>query len=271
MDHAFQAPERLSDRLATLLQQRMDSGELAPEARLPTEQQLADLHGVSRTVVREAVSRLKSMGLLTSRQGAGVFVAPRHQARALAFDPAVLTSMESVLQVVEVRRGLEADVAALAAQRINPAKALVIQEALAALEACPPQGAKGVEADLAFHRSIARATDNPHYERLLGFLEQYQRDAMQVTRTNEALDPGYMVQVKREHRRIAEAVIRGDAAGARRAAMRHMVNAVARIENAAPPVRRTLDALFNKSQRGAAAPSSNGAFLSSNPSTTVNE
>ncbi|QCB47624.1 FadR/GntR family transcriptional regulator [Hydrogenophaga sp. PAMC20947] len=246
MDSLLQTTERLSDKLAALLQQRIESGELAPEARLPTEQQLADLHGVSRTVIREAVSRLKSMGMLTSRQGAGVFVSPRSQARALAFDPAVLTSMDSVLQVVEVRRGLEADVAALAAERINAAKAQAIQDALAALEASPPNGAQGVEADLAFHRSIARATDNPHYERLLGFLEQYQRDAMQVTRTNEAMDHGYMVQVQREHRQIAEAVIRGDAAGARRAAMRHMVNAAARIENATPPVRRTLDALLTR-------------------------
>ena len=256
MDSLLQTPERLSDKLAALLEQRIASGELAPEARLPTEQQLADLHGVSRTVIREAVSRLKSMGLLTSRQGAGVFVAPRSQARPLAFDPTVLTSMESVLQVVEVRRGLEADVAALAAERINPAKAQSIQDALAALEACPPHGARGVEADLAFHRSIARATDNPHYERLLGFLEQYQRDAMQVTRTNEAMDRGYMVQVQREHRQIAEAVIRGDAAGALRAAMRHMVNAAARIENAAPPVRRTLDALLARPKAAPAAASS---------------
>lgn len=246
MDSLLQTPERLSDKLAAMLQQRIEAGELAPQARLPTEVQLAELHGVSRTVVREAVSRLKSMGLLTSRQGAGVFVAPRSQARALAFDPAVLSSMESVMQVVEVRRGLEASVAALAAERINPTKAQAIQAALSALEACPPNGAQGVEADLAFHRSIARATDNPHYERLLGFLEQYQRDAMLVTRTNEAMDRGYMVQVQREHRHIAEAVIRGDAAAARRAAMRHMVNAVARIENAAPPVRRTLEALLSK-------------------------
>jgi GntR family transcriptional regulator, transcriptional repressor for pyruvate dehydrogenase complex len=256
MDSLLQSSERLSDRLAALLQQRIESGELAPEARLPTEQQLADLHGVSRTVVREAVSRLKSMGLLTSRQGSGVFVAPRHQARALAFDPAVLTSMDSVLQVVEVRRGLEADVAALAAERITPAKAKAIKAALAALEACPPHGAQGVEADLAFHRSIARATDNLHYERLLAFLEQYQRDAMQVTRTNEAMDQGYMVQVEREHRRIADAVIRGDAAAARRAAMRHMVNAAVRIENAAPPVRRTLDALLSQTQRAPSAAAS---------------
>ncbi|WP_372658343.1 FadR/GntR family transcriptional regulator [Hydrogenophaga sp.] len=243
----LQAPERLTDKLAALLMQRIESGELAPDERLPTEQRLSEQFGVSRTVIREAVSRLKSIGLLNSRQGAGVFVAARHQARALAFDPTVLTSMDSVLQVVEVRRGIEADVAALAAARITPEKAVAIGLALDALEACPPHGAEGVEADLIFHRCIARATDNPHYERLLGFLEQYQREAMRVTRTNEALDSEYMVQVKQEHRAIAETVMRGDAVAARQAAMRHMVNAAQRIEQAAPPIRRTLDALLSPS------------------------
>lgn len=241
----LQVPERLTDKLAALLMQRIEAGELAPDQRLPTEQKLSEQFGVSRTVVREAVSRLKSIGMLTSRQGAGVFVAPRHQARALAFDPSVLWSMESVLQVVEVRRGLEAEVAALAAERITPEKARTIAAALAHLEACPPQGPDGVEADLQFHRSIARATDNPHYERLLGFLEQYQRDAMRVTRTNEALDEIYLSQVQAEHRAIAEAVMRGDAATARRSAMHHMANAADRLEHAAPPIRRALDALLS--------------------------
>jgi GntR family transcriptional repressor for pyruvate dehydrogenase complex len=165
----------------------------------------------------------------------------------------VVTSLDSVLQVVEVRRGLEADVAALAAQRMTPENARAIAQALAHLETCPPQGAEGVEADLAFHRSIARATDNPHYERLLSFLEQYQREAMRVTRTNEALDSGYMVQVREEHRAIAQAVMRGDAAAAREAAMQHMHNAAHRLEHADPPIRRTLGALLAPTFKGTLA------------------
>jgi GntR family transcriptional repressor for pyruvate dehydrogenase complex len=245
MSDLLQMPERLTDKLAALLMGRIESGDIAPNERLPTEQSMSEQFGVSRTVVREAVSRLKSIGLLTSRQGAGVFVAPRHQARALSFDPKVMGSMDGVLQVVEVRRGLEADVAALAAQRMTPDKARVIVEALAHLEACPPQGSEGVEADLAFHRSIASATDNPHYERLLGFLEQYQREAMKVTRTNEALDKGYMVEVSVEHRAIADAVLKGDAAAAREAATRHMNNAARRLHNAAPCLRRSLEGLLD--------------------------
>lgn len=235
-------PERLTDKLAALLTQLIETGELGPDERLPTEQSLSKQYGVSRTVVREAVSRLKSVGLLVSRQGAGVFVAPRHQARPLAFDRSVLGSLEGVLQVVEVRRGLEADVAALAAQRMSADKAREIRAALAAFEACPPFGAEGVEVDLAFHRSIARASDNPHYERLLGFLEQYQRDAMTVTRTVEARDGEYMNQVRAEHRAIASAVMSGDPHAARDAASRHMVNAAGRIESSVPMINGTLSA-----------------------------
>ncbi len=238
------APERLSDRVADQLARRIDSGELGPDRRLPTEQQLSERFGVSRTVVREAVSRLKSMGLLVSRQGAGVFVAPRDQARALAFDPAVLQSLESVVHVVEVRRALEGEVAALAAQRITPAKTRALRDALQRLEAAVAAGSDGVEEDLAFHRSIAQATDNPQFERLLGFLEQYQRGAMRVTRTNESMHGAFMRAVNREHEAIARAVIAGDPHAARRAAVRHMVNAAARIEQSDAPTRRTLEGLL---------------------------
>ncbi|GAB3187825.1 FadR/GntR family transcriptional regulator [Hydrogenophaga aquatica] len=245
--------ERLSDKLAALLRQHIESGEWAPGDKLPTEQQLTEQFQVSRTVVREAVSRLKSMGLLTSRQGAGMFVAPRIQARALAFDPTVLTSLDAVLQVVEVRRTLEGEVAALAAQRITPAKARAIEDALAAIEEAVQRGEDGVEQDLRFHRAIARATDNPQFERLLDFLEQYQRDAIKVTRANEAMHSEFMKQVRTEHAAIARAVVSGRPDLARKAATRHMVHAARRIEQADAPVKQALDKLFAKKANPARA------------------
>jgi len=75
--------EHLPDRLASLLAAQLDSGALTPGDRLPTEARLAVQHGVSRTVLREAVHQLKSRGLLRSRQGCGVFVtAPSPKRRA---------------------------------------------------------------------------------------------------------------------------------------------------------------------------------------------
>ena len=241
--------ERLSDRLAERLRGHIDSGEWPPGHRLPTEQKLTEQFGVSRTVVREAVSRLKSMGLLTSRQGAGMFVSPRHQARALAFDPTVLHSLEAVLHMVEVRRTLEGEVAGLAAERIDKAGAQAIQQALVDLDAAVARGEDGVEQDLLFHRTIAKATRNPHFERLLDFLEQYQRDAIKVTRANESMKADFMRQVKAEHAAIAQAMVKGQPENDRKAATRHWLNAARRIELADAPVRQALDAALSGGAR----------------------
>jgi GntR family transcriptional repressor for pyruvate dehydrogenase complex len=230
-------PDRLSDRLAAVLATRIERGELQPDDRLPTEAELSDRHGVSRTVVREAVSRLKSMGLVVSRQGSGVYVAPQASARPLAFDPSVLGSLEAVMQVVEVRRALEGEVAALAAHRGSPAQVAAIHAALDAIGDATAAGRDGVEEDVAFHRAIAEAAGNPQFTRLLGYLEQYQRPAMRVTRANEARRSDFAAQVRHEHDQIARAIEAGDAEAARRAATLHMVNAAARLVAADAPLR----------------------------------
>jgi GntR family transcriptional repressor for pyruvate dehydrogenase complex len=101
--------ERLSDRLAASIAERIDGGAFKPGDRLPTELQFAATYGVSRTVVREAVHQLKSQGLVRSRQGSGVFVTAPPAHRALAFDPKLLGSMDAVLQMVELRRVIEGE------------------------------------------------------------------------------------------------------------------------------------------------------------------
>ncbi len=160
-DAAPLVAERLSDRLAARLAAQLERGELAPGDRLPTEQQLAHAHGVSRTVVREAVHQLKSRGLLLSRQGSGVYVAPPAALRPLDFDPAVLGSFEAVAQVVEVRRAIEGEIAALAAERATRSDVATLRRALAALDAATAEGRDGIDEDLTLHRAIAVATGNP--------------------------------------------------------------------------------------------------------------
>jgi GntR family transcriptional repressor for pyruvate dehydrogenase complex len=242
--------QRLSDQLAAALAQRVARGELAPGDRLPTEQQLAEAHGVSRTVVREAVHQLKSQGLLRSRQGSGVFVADSATQRPLSFDPTVLESIDAVVQVVEVRRALEGEIAALAAERATRRHVAALRLALKAIDAAVASGRDGVPEDLAFHQVVAQATGNPQFQRLLGFLEQYLREAMRVTRGNEARHRAFADAVRTEHHAIVEAIAAGDAAAARNAAARHMALAADRLvaggvvaaskSNAAPLRRRTL-------------------------------
>lgn len=217
-----QPADRLSDRLAVRLSALIESGKLAPGDRLPTEQQLADAHGVSRTVVREAVHQLKSRALVASRQGSGVFVAARPTHQPLAFDPKVLESVDAVVHVVEVRRVLEGEIAALAAERATRAQVAVIRRALRAIETAVAEGGDGVAEDLAFHHAIGEATGNPQFKLLLGFLEQYLREAMRITRGNEARRQDFMEEVQHEHRAIVEAIVAHDATAARQHALRHI-------------------------------------------------
>jgi GntR family transcriptional regulator, transcriptional repressor for pyruvate dehydrogenase complex len=219
----------LSDRLAALLGERIAAGTWRPGERLPTEQQLALTHGVSRTVVREAVHQLRSRGVVVSRQGSGVFVAAEPFNQPLQFDPAVLDSVQSVVHVVEVRRVLEAEIAALAAERASRAQLAAMRRALKAIDAAAAAGHDGVAEDLAFHRAIGEATGNPQFRLLLGFLEQYLREGMRITRGNEARRRDFIEAVRIEHRAIVDAIAARDPAAARRRAREHMVHSERRL------------------------------------------
>ncbi len=222
-------PLRLSDRLAALLGDQIDSGALRPGDRLPTEARLALTHGVSRTVVREAVHQLKSRERVVSRQGSGVFVAaaPTHQ--PLAFDPTVLGSVQAVVHVVELRRVIEAEMAAFAAERATRVQVATMRRALKAIDRAAAAGHDGVAEDLAFHRAIGEATGNPQFTLLLGFLEQYLREGMRITRGNEARRLDFMEAVRGEHRAIVDAIAARDPTLARRRAREHMAHSEQRL------------------------------------------
>ncbi len=220
----------LADQLAERLAGLVSRGELKPGDRLPTEAQLCVAHGVSRSVVREAVHRLKSRALLVSRQGSGVFVAEQAAQQPLAFDPAVLESVHAVVHVVEVRRVLEGDIAALAAERATRAQVAALRRALADIDAASAEGRDGVVEDLRFHRLIGQATGNPQFGSLIGFLEQYLHEAMRITRGNEARRQDFMDAVRQEHKAIVDAIAARDPRAARRAATTHLVHGQLRLE-----------------------------------------
>jgi len=221
--------DRLSDRLAGRLAAQIESGELAPGDRLPTEQQLASRYGVSRTVVREAMHQLKSRALVVARQGSGVFVAAPPANQPLAFDPSVLESVQSVVHVIEVRRVLEGEIAALAAERASRTQIAELRRRLKAIDAAVAEGRDGVAEDLAFHRAIGDAAGNPQFRLLLGFLEQYLREGMRITRGNEARRSDFMRAVQHEHRQMVEAIAARDPAAARYHATQHILRGEQRL------------------------------------------
>ena len=224
---------RLSDRVAEALAAEIRAGRLVAGEKLPTEAALVEQFAVSRTVVREAVSRLKSLGLVDSRQGSGMYVCETGFA-PLSFDARYAGSKTAVIQMVEVRRALEAEVAALAAQRRTAADVRRIRSAMAALAKAVRAGGDGASEDVAFHRAIADAARNPFLMDTLQYLGQFLYGTTRVTRANEARRADFARQVADEHRAIVEAIDAGDPAKARLAASNHMDNAIRRIEQADP-------------------------------------
>jgi GntR family transcriptional repressor for pyruvate dehydrogenase complex len=237
---ALRVGTRLSEQLADALVASIRAGQLEPGQRLPTEAALVERFGVSRTVVREALSRLKTLGLLESRQGSGAYIRAPGQP---ALERLVLTpdgSVAAVLQMVEVRRALEAESAALAAARRTARSVKQIRSALQAIDQAVAAGGDGVAEDVAFHAAIAEAAGNPYLLATLAYLHQFLLDATRVTRANEATREDLAQQVRHEHAAVVAAIEAGDVEAARQAGATHMARAAERIVRA--------DAAFWQSQ-----------------------
>ncbi|HEX5697317.1 MAG TPA: FadR/GntR family transcriptional regulator [Rhodoferax sp.] len=223
----------LSDQVADVMAAKIRSGRLVAGDKLPTEAVLVDQFSVSRTVVREALSRLKSLGLVESRQGSGVFV-KEIGFSPLNFETKSVASRQAVIQMVEVRRALEAEVAALAAQRRTKTDIKHIHKSIANLDKAVLAGGDGVNEDVLYHLAIAEAARNPFLMGTLQYLGQFLQGATRVTRANEARRADFERQVREEHALIGQAIEAGDADAARKAATSHMDNAIARIGQADP-------------------------------------
>jgi len=257
---------RLSDRVAEALREWIGSGKLSISDQLPSENAMAAEFGVSRAVVREAVSRLKSEGLLYARQGKGIFVAPTALIRPLRIAPEAARSLQSVLGIVELRRALEAEAAALAAERRTAADLAALRSALKDLDAAVKAGGNGVEEDVAFHRLVAKVSGNPYFMDVLEYVGQFLRGATMVTRANEATRIDFARQLKAEHGMVIDAIAAKDPDAARIAAARHMQNAASRIRQADPEFWREQDPLLDqvlrprlRSRRGVSRPALSAA------------
>ncbi len=234
-------PRTLALELVEAIGSQLRDGLIAQGARLPTEAQIMAEYGVSRTVVREALSKLSASGLVQTRHGIGSFAVGLGEGMApalLQFAPEQIATLHDVVAVLELRIGIETEAAALAAQRRSAQDLAEMRSALQAFDAANAQGRDAVAADFQFHLVVARATQNPHFAALLG--------ALGTTIIPRArLDPGaagappseqrqdYLRRVNSEHESIADAIANQDAEAARAAMRTHLANSRERRRRAA--------------------------------------
>lgn len=215
---------KLADRLVAAMREQISSGRLGPGDRLPTEPQLVERFGVSRTVVREAITRLAADGLVEARQGSGVFVSEHPESRLQMLLSEAASKVSLVLNVLEVRMAVEIEAAALAAQRRSLSQDADIHAAYQDFEATMARGEPTGTADFGFHRAVAAATNNPFYVEIMDVLGRRTIPRDLVTSLSDGLlqSSGYQAQLQAEHRAIMEAISAGEPKAAREAMRQHL-------------------------------------------------
>jgi GntR family transcriptional repressor for pyruvate dehydrogenase complex len=154
-------PKRMSDQVFEQLKDLIFRGHLKPGERLMTERELAQHLGVSRPTVREAINKLVAVHLLDHRQGQGTFVNPPTTSADKNPLAAVLNGQDaSLMDLLEVRLGLECNAVALAARRASEDDIRELEKSVDDMAAAIKAGNLGSDADISFHMAIAFATKN---------------------------------------------------------------------------------------------------------------
>jgi GntR family transcriptional repressor for pyruvate dehydrogenase complex len=149
--------QTLSGTLVEALRTRIVNGDIPPGEKLPSEPRLATEHGVSRTVVREAIARLNLEGLVHTRRGSGSYALTPPAADADGGVRPLARTLADRIALVEYRLALEAETAALAAVRRTPAQLAALGDRLDALASSDGHPATAMQHDFAFHRLVAEA------------------------------------------------------------------------------------------------------------------
>ncbi|WP_136068738.1 FadR/GntR family transcriptional regulator [Modicisalibacter radicis] len=213
----------LSLHVAEQLEALIIAGSIPVGQKLPGENGLCDAFGVSRTVIREAIAHLKSLGLVATRRGVGTRVV-----RCAALDPMPAerirpTTVEEILHVLELRMAVEPAAAALAATRhVSEGRRRLLEAHASFMHACKVSQAR--EEDYAFHYAIAEATGNPCFT---AFYEQLRhcvipRANLIDDEINSASTEKYLSRVEGEHTAILEAILARDPQAAREKMYRHL-------------------------------------------------
>lgn len=218
------APAPRSVLLADVVYDRMRrailDGEYPDGARLPGENDLARQFEVSRPVIRAALKRLRSEGLVTSRQGSGSFVEARGEPKALAFQP--VETIADLQRCYEFRLTIEPAAAALAATRRSAEQLAEIEKYLALLRDATERRSHREDADFSFHLAITAASNNQYFETSMRALKDHIAVGMKFHGLSLQSVRGGLDHVLDEHMAICAAIRSGQAEEARQTMMRHV-------------------------------------------------
>jgi DNA-binding FadR family transcriptional regulator len=236
VDPPRRRPRNLALELVESLGNRIREGKLQTGDKLPTESAIMAEFDVSRTVVREAMSKLQASGLVETRHGIGTFVIGMGLVPGFRIAPEQFSTLRDVIAVLELRIGLETEAAALAAQRRTDVNLLAMKAALDDVVQGVEAGRDAVAADFQFHLEVARATQNDHFTELMSTLGSMIIPRARLDAAADLSDERrqYLRRVNGEHESIYEAIANQDAEAARAAMRTHLANSRERRRRAQP-------------------------------------
>ena len=211
-------------------------GQIPRGAKLPTEAEIMLRFDVSRTVVREALSRLQASGLVETRHGIGTFVMQQREAGNFKIADADFSTVADVISVLELRISLETEAAGLAAQRRTVAHVANMEAWLKAFKDSIAEDSDAVPSDFQFHMEVARATGNRHFADLMTYLGTMIIPRTRVNTPQQAPEgrTPYLLRVNEEHENIFNAIRNQDAEAARAAMRTHLSNSRERLRKTQP-------------------------------------
>jgi DNA-binding FadR family transcriptional regulator len=227
-------PGRLSlaEQVTRDLTGRIAQGELRPGDQLPTERELMARYGVSRTVIREAMSSLRASGRLATQQGRGAFVLdPAVQPISYHLEPSDIGTVEDVLKRMDIRIALESEAASLAAQRRDAEGAAALARIAEKFDASIHDPAQSAVHDQAFHLCVAGLSGNAYFGALLGGMSPYllPRVRIDLFKDDAVARLAYLRVLQVEHASILSAIQRADPEGARAAMRLHLTHSRERL------------------------------------------
>lgn len=221
----------LTSSLVEHLRERISSGNIAAGEKLPSENALISEHGVSRTVVREAITRLQAEGLVYTRRGSGSFaLAPPPQAQSDTKIPVPRTMAER-RQLIEYRLGFETEAAAIAALSASESDLKSMDDALSGFEASRGNASLSMNCDYEFHLAVARATGNPYFAHAV---QSFGPSMIAMPRrrldTTAAIDTERVSSVSTEHDAVRAAIAARNPQLAAAAMRLHLGNSILRLQ-----------------------------------------
>lgn len=208
-------PRLYKQLVQRLLAYVSDEG-MSPGQRLPTERDLAAQLGVSRASVAQAVVALEVQGILSVRQGDGIYLL--RQADPGQSVQELVKRRQRLPDILEAREAIEAKITALAAQRRTDKDMAAIDAALDKMAAEVAAGEHGYDGDMTFHAAVTAAAHNP----ILSAMMELLAGAIEETRRESLSQPGRPQQSLASHHDIAQAIRSGDPTSASQAAQQHI-------------------------------------------------